>query len=353
MINLFDKRTVFLYIICSFTTLLRPNEPSPNLGLLNLGVQVQDEEGENIENAEISVTFSTGNPKRGSFNLEETSLSLPDKPVRFTERAFGTFTSITKEGYWRTYFNDDWPDAIDPEVGWYYPETRKDLSFVLRKVRSPRPLYVHNLDNVYRENMLILYEFDKKYGFDLTRGDLVRPYGRGVQADLFFTMTGEVDNEKRQFDVVTTISFPNEGDGIFPVLRTMVGDSQLLLGQEAPKEGYKPTFQMRSSIQSDGPFRGRRRSPTEDEQKSWEGMWFRTHTELDPLTGEAANARHGKIYANLNRVIDFGFNPESPRQKMRWQMQFIYFYAPDHSRSLEFNGETLVPNGNLQGVDKR
>ncbi|MCC5849496.1 MAG: hypothetical protein JJU29_15545 [Verrucomicrobia bacterium] len=340
---------VCLLLLFGMPLLAQEKVPAPALSLLNLGVHVQDEEGNSMGGVPITVFFYSGNPEMGSFTLEDTSLSLENKQVRFAERAFDTYIRLDHEGFWPTSMEYDWREAVD-EKGMPLPEFRKDFTLMLRKIHNPRPLYVHSLDSI---QPLRLYELNQKYGFDLEVGELVRPYGRGRRADMFFHLTGEVDNETRRFDVTTTISFPNEGDGILPVPRSMLGESQLLLGQEAPTDGYEPTFDMRVGIISDGRFTGRRYFPTMDEQAKWEGLWFRTHTELDSETGEVISARHGKIYSHMSPVILFGFSLETPRQKMRWEMEFIYFYAPDDSRSLEFNGETLVPNGNLQGVDKR
>ena len=43
-------------------------EPLPKIGILNLGVQVKDEEGNYIEGAPIEVFFSSTTPEKGNFN---------------------------------------------------------------------------------------------------------------------------------------------------------------------------------------------------------------------------------------------------------------------------------------------
>ncbi|MCC5850951.1 MAG: hypothetical protein JJU29_22915 [Verrucomicrobia bacterium] len=279
--------------------------------------------------------------------FEQSAQSLGDGPVRFNGHALYTETVVEKEGYWRTQYLDRWTESVDGDAIWYFPKTRKDISIVLNQMRNPRPLYAHRVNGVR------LPEMEEEYGFDLEVGDLVAPHGGGEQADLIFKVTGELNDETNEYDVVMTISFPNEGDGILPVSPTLLGESQLLLGQEAPEEGYQPTFELHQSVKSGVWFLNRKTSPTDDEGKRLEGFWFRTHTELDPETGEVIRARHGKIYANRNRVIPTGFSLDAPRPKMGWETEFTYFYAPDHTRSLESNGETLVPYGNLGGVDKR
>lgn len=349
-----NYKAATFFIIMSLCGLLRAREPAEGLPRLNLSVLVKDEVGQYIEGAEVEVNFSTVNPQfGGEFHIIQNEISLHGVPSNFGERAIQTLTTASKNGYWPTLLLDRWLESRDVNTGDPLPEVHKQVEIVLRERRNPRPLYVHKVDSVFRENTLNLHLLDYKYGFDLMVGDFVRPHGRGTRADLFLTMTGEVNPETNEYDVLATLSFPNEGDGVILVERTLTGESTLLLGQEAPLDGYQPTFQMRSILRRDGAFLNRTVSPTDAEQRRWEGMWFRTHTELDPVTGEVLRARHGKIYALLDRVILFQFRPERHGHEMHFDMQFIYFYAPDDSRSLEFNEETLVPSGNIRGVNKR
>lgn len=319
----------------------------PNLGLLGLGVSVVNMDGEGIEDADIRVTFHSYTMDREFLRTEYTARSTPDAPVRFQDIARGTWTVINKEGYWEHSYRDTWQEGINQETGRRFPETRKDIVIELRKMINPRPLYVH------RNYRLHLEKMDYKYGYDLTMGDLVKPHGKGKNADLYFTVSGDLDEETRDADITMVLSFPNEGDGILPVLRTMPGESTLLLGHEAPEEGYQPTFEMRvTGTVSVLPI-ATVNVPSDEEQLKYEGSWFRTHTELDPESGKVLSARHGKIYFDHKKMFDFGFVFGNPRIQRGWRLSFSYFYAPDHSRSLEFNGETLVPNGELGGVLKQ
>ncbi len=327
-------------------------KPAENLGFLNVGVRVQDTQENPIEGADISVHFHTVHPDHGGFYLKQSGKSVTGESVRFKERALDTLTVVTKEEHWKSVLVDEWPDSIDKSIGWYFPETRKDIIIVLRKKQNPRPLFAQ------RTGAIFLREFDVPYGYDLEIGDWVRPHGKGTRADMIFTMSGAVNKETDEYDVTTTLSFPNKGDGVIAVRPVMLAESKLLLGQEAPLEGYQPTFEMRS--------KHKRPPPGEDEASAWariygknpddppplEGLWFRTHTEIDPETGNVLRARYGKVYSTNTVPIISYFILEKPRWEMGFHLEFTYFYAPDHSRSVEFNGTTLVPNGNLQGVDK-
>lgn len=337
---------VFFHVV---PLILFSDEVSTNNGFLDLGISVVDVMGNPMDDVEIRVEFSGHNRDGEWFTRKHTVRSNSDTPVRLRERAVGTTISIERDGYWSFAYMDSWLDARHPENGQSFPETRKDIVIELREQKNPRPLFVNRIER------LLLYEMGIKYGYDLERGDLVRPYGNGVRADIFLSMEGEVNAETREFDVVMTLSFPNKDDGIIPVVYTTQGSNQLLLGHEAPEDGYQPTYTLRVTGQGDGleGIRNRKFHPSTEEQKTFEGFWFRTHTVLDTVDGSVLQARHGKIYNDFHSVFSFNFLLATARQQQAWLLRFNYFYAPDHSRSLEFNGETLVPNGNTHGVIKR
>jgi hypothetical protein len=203
---------------------------------------------------------------------------------------------------------------------------------------KPRPLYVKN-------ESLMLTELNHRYGYDMERGALVRPYGIGVQSDMYFTMTGEVDRETGEFDIKLTVSFPSEGDGIIsvPAANPPYVEQSLLLGQEAPENGFQPQLSIRTFMkQVDGRWKGAQ-EPSLFELQSIEGLWFRTHTIKSAQTGEVVRARHGKIFHEYDGALRFKFSKDPRNNLHSGDLSFTYFYAPDESRSLEFNQQNLLP----------
>lgn len=314
---------------------------------LKFNITVMDENQEMIDGAVVRVNFEYVTQEGIVNTLHENRSSL-DAPVSVQERGVRTFTQIAGEGFWDIFLQDGGEDYVNPATGWYFENAVKNLVFMLRRKINPRPLFVHRLHE------LRIFELETRYGFDFETGDLVRPHGKGTKVDIIFTMHGDVIPETGEYDVRLRISFPNEGDGIQAVpIGEQSGRSVLLLGQNAPTHGYEAGYEIRTIQQRIGRFTRNITTPAHQEQAAFEGMWFRTNTVLDPETGQVLSARYGKIYSDLDYLITFSFFPENHLGMTEGRIGFTYFYAPDHSRSLEFNGETLVPNGNLQGVNKR
>lgn len=256
------------------------------------------------------------------------------------------------EGFWRTWFSVD-NVPVRNEQGQWVPQPW-DIRIVLRRKINPRPLFSK------AERDLLLPELDVKYGYDLEVGDLVRPHGRGRRADMILEMTGEVDLETQEYDVTLTLSFPNPNDGFLPVANVLQSyqKSILLLGHTAPAHGYQRTLSQRVFRQQvDGRFR-RGSEPPDWELGALEGAWFRVHTEeADSPDGEV-RGRHGKMFhRHVGGPFGFVFRLPMRDEPAAGYVSFAYFYAPDFSRSLEFNGTNLTPEppgriGNYYPLDK-
>jgi len=349
MKNISPWNIVVCFAAVLHVTTLEGNEPAEVLlpfTNLTLNISVIDENREKVEEASVRVEFEHVTPFEIVTHVHE-ALSSNEGFVSIQEKGIRTFIRITKEGYWDTFIQDDGESYVNPETGWYFDNAVKKLVLPLRSKINPRPLFAHRLLE------LRLLELDTRYGFDLEKGDLVRPHGRGLNTDIILNMQGDVNQDTGEYDVRMVMSFPNEGDGILAVPRDGEGRSSLLLGQTAPPNGYQSTFELHTLHQKRGRFSRSISTPTHQEQSLIEGLWFRTHTVLDPNTGEILRARYGKIYSPLDYLITFSFSPKNSTGSIEGVVGFTYFYTPDGSPSLEFNGETLVPNGNLQGVDKR
>ena len=183
--------------------------------------------------------------------------------------------SVNKQGYYDTHslrtLRDPMDNANDRDIS---------LTMVLKKMGKPIAMYAKRI------NSLKVPEFNKAIGYDLMIGDWVGPYGKGINADLFFTEkhTGPHSG------YILSVSFPNSGDGIqeFTVPDTEKG-SALRSSREAPVDGYQPEL---AQTETTNPNRN---------------FYFRVRTKLDE-NGNVVSTRYGKIYGDLAQFTYY-FNP--------------------------------------------
>jgi hypothetical protein len=161
---------------------------------------------------------------------------------------------------------------------------------------------------------------DKAVGFDLEAGDWVAPFGTGTRSDMIFTAHFDKQPEGEP-DLTLTLSFPNSGDGIeeFRVPETRFpGDGSLLRSsEEAPADGYQPTW-----IQTDNRKSG---TPTRTNRDMNRNYYFRVRTVLDKQ-GNVKSALYGKIYGDF--------------------MHFTYYLNPTpNDRNMEFDPQQNLLKG--------
>jgi hypothetical protein len=151
--------------------------------------------------------------------------------------------------------------------------------------------------------------------------DWTTPYGKGKFADMTLHIKRRFVSPK-DYNVIATLTFPNEGDGIqeyyfdendksefkWPyVARTNGYNSTLVIEESRSTEGYKSTF-----------FTTQKPSP----EKGNINYLFRVRTILDEK-GNIVSAHYGKIEGEI--VIGWG-------ELFNWK----YWFNPDStSRSLE------------------
>jgi len=270
----------------------------------------------------------------------------------FDGDGWAVFVELELDGYWKSLIEEQQKDRRAEDGRWVPAEM--DLQMLLRRKINPRPLYVKTVTGLSLELL------DTPYGFDLEIGDLTRPHGRGRRADLFFTLTGEIQSDSGDYDVSLKIGFPNEADGIIPVqsVLTKGNTNELVLGQTAPSEGYLPELTIiRRFRRTNGREVEEGSIPPLHELSRLEGYWFRTHTEINENSEIGQQARHGKIFSIRVAPIFFMVTPTRHGNPASGNLSFSYFFAPDHSRSLEFNGTNLTPRppgyiGNYYPLDK-
>lgn len=308
----------------------------PYLVNMRASVEVVDENGDDVPDSQITVYF-THTPKQEHL-LESRSKKIEkvydgENPSVFEYQGMSTISiRVEKEGYWTSGLGHDWNNWEEGQSGNVLNEK---FTIILRKKNNPRPLYTHK--SAYHSTR----EFGLSRGYDLEVGDLVAPYGKGKISDLVFTIFQKSGEKTGVYENRLELSFSNPDDGVIQVEKGEGSESRLLLGANAPEDGYKKRLEFRRGVAD---IRGTLMytyAPSKEELEKIEGYWFRVRSEKDPETGNL-EARYGKISGPVTFLVD----------EEGGAYFFTYFFSPDHSRLLEWNGESLVPGANLQGVKK-
>jgi len=253
--------------------------PMLTLPRASVTVEVVDETGTPVPDAEVGVMFmrpaSYGNPWAGS--APHVKEGRTDRKGRFSASTWALDrigVGASRKGYYDS-----------GETTRHAGGHRRTVCLVLRKIHNPIPMYAKRLDEVE------LPVLNKPVGYDLTKGDWVKPHGAGEHGDLVFTGVRD-ERHMRDFDISLTISTP--GGGLCPIPASDVhSDSALKLPHEAPEDGYDTTELVHKWVI--GPNRPGMRTASSDA----ENFFFRVRTELDEQGG-IAGAQYGKLMGPID-----------------------------------------------------
>jgi hypothetical protein len=166
---------------------------------------------------------------------------------------------------------------------------------VLKRIIKPIPMYA-------KEVRTHVPDLDKPVGYDLTIGDWIAPYGKGIQSDILFKAHFDKSNSDES-DFTLTVSFPNQKDGIqeFSAPTYYLGSqgSALRSSEEAPADGYQPEW-----IQTDNRKSGQPAMTRQDLNRNY---YFRVRTKVDDR-GNIVSAHYGKIYGDF-MTFKYYLNP--------------------------------------------
>jgi len=331
---------MYMALILTIASCADPLDPSKSK--IDVSISVINENGQMIPDVKLSIFFTHTESQRRKLGMRTHKIEEIFDGENKTRVRYEGFPSIgisaQKEGFWDSQTGHTFleTDRIDNRDGKPNPQYQKDLIIMLRRKENPRPLFVNRiaLDSPG--------EFSIIRGFDLEIGDMVVPYGTGEIPDLIFTIHQEKGEKEGVYESHFEVTFSNLDDGVIVVEKVGGGVSQLLLGSIAPEEGYAPMPKIRKGVADRRGWLTYTATPTKEELEKIEGYWLRVRSNRDPETGELI-ARYGKIGGDIYFYTD----------ETKWVFAFTYFLAPDHSRFVEWNGESLIPGANLQGVNKR
>ncbi|WFB36359.1 hypothetical protein P3T73_01090 [Kiritimatiellota bacterium B12222] len=302
-------------------------------------VSIVDENGNPLPKSEVNIYFQHTYPQERALRKSGNLITkVYDGENKITAKYSGRNSlgvRVEKEGYWRSQLSYRFAekDRIDVKDGSPNGHYRKEFTVVMRKKENPRPLYVNRVG-------VWVPGFNQPFGFDLEKADWVAPHGKGVHSDFIFTFKREL----KTFHVFRgdmALSFSNPSDGVVKVVDPEVPYSRLLLGKYAPLGGYTDGLDQVLGLEENEGVYKKLTKPTVKELDRIKGYWFRVRSGK-LIDGVPQDARYGKVLGHFS----FEVRNDNPT------VSFTYFFSPDTSRSLEWNGENLLPEANLQGVDK-
>lgn len=288
-------------------------------------VKVLDEEnGCSLEDADIVFSFSlpkTMNPWDGT----------KDSVVKGKTDTNGMFSAssstlrkihvaVARRDYYRSSTYYSFKSSEEQLLrGEKWQPWNPTLGIRLRKKVEPVPLKAKWLYD------LELPPSDVSVGYDLVAGDWVAPHGKGVEADLAFSL---VRNYKSSSDYALSLTIATTGknDGLVGIPdNNVITQSELRFPRQAPETGYGVTnILVSQSSSTPTPVGGDwfTRVPSERH------FFFRVRTELDDK-GQIKKALYGKLVGPIECSL---FNTKTGKFRL------TYYVNPDpNDRNLEFD----------------
>lgn len=287
---------------------------------LPISLQVVDEAGSPIQNAEAKIGFSQNRLLSPSVIHEGlTDQSGVYSIVQTGDGDLGIY--VKAEGYYDWYKSFCfYPSGITGEMVPFDPE-QQPIAVVLKSIDSPIPMFVKEL----RIEMPVL---DAPVSFDMEKADWCQPYGTGKNADLVLEVHKDFKN-RTEFEGTLKVTFSNKEDGILYLKTRSDYGTDLRVSKLAPINGYSGEYN-KKVIYSTAKKIIEGISPDKDGN-----FIFRVRSVLDE-DGKLLSANYGKIYEGFSVQL---------RDTETAKIRFRYYFNPDDSsQNLEFDSkQNLFP----------
>lgn len=205
----------------------------PPQPLAQITASVVDEANIPTSGAEVIIDFLIGQTGGwGTRDLSHKGSTGGEGTFTASDQCGGAASlSVTKAGHYKTYggrylFKEKSAGKWEP---W-----NPTVEMVLKPILKPIPMYARKVQ------MLRIPVVGQPVGFDLAASDWVAPHGKGAVTDLIFTLQKTFVDVEKPFEASLEITFPNDGDGIQPVVAAPNVGSELRLPRYAPETGYEP-----------------------------------------------------------------------------------------------------------------
>jgi len=186
------------------------------------------------------------------------------------------------------------------------------IPVLLKRIRSPIPMYIQNVENINIRkrtgDKIGRVVTNSVAGYDLVRGDIVAPYGRGRIADceikyLMKIISKDDDALPVDCDTVFEACMTNLVDGICRGNPDGAENGRLgsacISDYNAPVSGYTNTISFYRKV------RGTKAESNDDRHYLY---YFRIRTQTNGV-GQVTNALYGKIYRQINGNFTYYLNP--------------------------------------------
>ena len=312
------------FLIFFFLSAIVPLYADINPPKIDVRIVAVDEAGNPVPGANCMGSFNDSN---GILNL--TGMTNEKGIFQIAGRTFSAAAiGVSKDGFYETLARRDFDqskmyqaaDAGHPLEKWQSDPL--EMKIVLKKILHPIPMYAKHVEADIPKD-------DEAIGFDLEKGDWVKPYGKGEIADFYFMSIRHITSPK-QWDASLVLTFVNPGDGIQDFYARWDRGSALISPHLAPVDGYRTQW---SQI---------RTSSTQREEKEDQNYIFRVRTTFN-AQGQAIGGLYGKIYGDIKYFC--GINDTGAG------IGFTYYLNPTQGNpNIEFDPEhNLFPG--LKSVD--
>jgi hypothetical protein len=277
---------------------------------------VVDEDGNSVTNATVSVNLAVNNVRPVTGRTDCDGLFTAEGRLS-EELIYG----VTKDGFYKTRstFSFGGLGIVSMEEGRRIP-WNPTFRVTLKQVRNPIPMYA-------RQVRIELPKKSEKYGYDLVKGDLVEPYGKGRQADMVLSCFGDKPPPLSRNYKETLVIESNCTRGGF-VRRRKDGWSTLFSVHEAPREGYLDKLTLHTDSEES-------RQPQKIEIGDDCYIIIRSRVTIDVKDG-LESACFGKIYG----PVTFGI---TTNDREGAGVAFKYYFNPaPNDRNIEY-----APRNNL------
>jgi hypothetical protein len=304
-----------------------------------LTVAVVTDEGEPVEGATVGAsTFDHWVPGEGfgkDVNVTTTARTNKDGIATLEMESMDGRFGIgvrEQEGFYRD--RGIWDYRLKEIKDGKWQPWNPSIEIVFKPIQRPVPMFAKKIGEA--PNVLEIPVVGKPIGFDLMKGDFVRPHGAGAISDLVFTLTEDIpfQSVEKPFAATLNVSFSNPLDGIQSVVAPLNQGSELRLPRNAPEEGYESTL-----IKQIG--RPAEDKPIDAGMSEDQNYFVRVRTTVDE-DGKITSAHYGKIVGDLrfwgNRRLRFVYclNPTSLDRNMEFDPKRSLFpNLPSSQRVLE------------------
>ncbi|OUD11682.1 hypothetical protein [Thioflexithrix psekupsensis] len=215
-----NRMKVFLFMLaCCWLFWLFP---SP----FSLNITVRDDDGHPVSGATVS----------GSFYRDRVFMGIKS-PFHRGE--------TDENGFVRLYGSDNLYVDVWARKDGYYDTTHQVLvrggvpdqvQVLLRKKHNPIAMHARHAN-------ITLPEYNREFGYDLLKGDLVMPGRNGVNTDIILRVDRWTPRPE-ELGAELTIRFPHQMDGQVPMeLKDVWGTSDFKTAYAAPEDGYAGILQ--------------------------------------------------------------------------------------------------------------